>query len=150
MDHRTLDHHTSARVLLGLLTLVQGAATLAIDLNHTHASNPLWLRHARFHLVWQSLSTALLSLVGVAVVWSSGPFPRQRFYLGVALASVPLLAFLIALISRKLYGGSLSDPNGIPQARLLVFGKAFSVDGNLAAVMLALVSLMLIMALYRW
>ncbi len=37
-----MDHRNIARVLLSLLCAVQGLATLGIDLNRTHATNPKW------------------------------------------------------------------------------------------------------------
>jgi hypothetical protein len=45
------------------LSAGQGAGTLAFDLSRSRAANPLWLRHAHFHLVWQATSFALLSLI---------------------------------------------------------------------------------------
>jgi hypothetical protein len=78
-------HLSIARDLLAVLCGMQGVATFAIDLNHTHATNPLWLRHARFHLVWQAISYALLSLFEVALVLAHGPFLELRFYLAAVL-----------------------------------------------------------------
>jgi hypothetical protein len=137
-----LDHPLIARLLLSLLCLIQGIATLSIDLNRTHATNPLWPRHARFHLVWQTFSTVLFCAAEIAIVWWKGPFEQQRFYLAALLASLPLLAFLIALASRAIYGGALSDPNGIPPVRLTILRRTLHIDVNLAAVLVGLLVVM--------
>ena len=45
-----------ARFLLSLVTLGWGVLTVVADFNKTHATNPAWTPHARFHVVWQVLS----------------------------------------------------------------------------------------------
>src|ERR1035438_6922906 len=124
-------------------------ATMAIDLNRTHATNPKWPSHARFHLVWQVMTVAILSTVEVALIWWRGPFEEQRFYVTLSLASVPCVAFLLALLSQRIYGGSLSEPNGIPRGRIVIFGKVFHGDLNLAAVVAASLSLAAIYEIYQ-
>ena len=143
-----LDHRTIARALLALLCALQGLATLAIDLNRTHATNPTWTRHARFHLVWQDVSCFLLSVLAVALIYWPGPDISARFYLAAALASIPMFAFLLAALSLPTYGGAFSDPNGIKPARLALFGAIRNIDLNLAAELAALVSLAAILAIY--
>jgi hypothetical protein len=91
-------HVAIARGLLALLCGTQGVATLAIDLNRSHASNPQWPGHARFHLVWQVISYALLSLLEVALVLVAGPYREQRFYLAAILAGIPMLSCLVAFL----------------------------------------------------
>jgi hypothetical protein len=137
-----------ARGLLALLCAFQAIATVAIDLNQTHATNPLWPRHARFHLVWQVASTSLLSALEIALLWWPGPDIEQRFYLAAVLTCIPLLGFLTALISRKAFDGALSDPNGIPPARMRLFKRILRVDLNLAAVAAALLVLAVIVGIY--
>jgi len=55
----------------------------------------------------------------------------------------------LAFLSRKCFAGTFSDPNGIPPARVRIFGAACSIDTNLAAVIVALFSLFAILAIYR-
>jgi len=93
-----------ARLLLAALCGGQGLATVAIDLNRTHATNPEWLRHARFHLVWQVVSYALLSVLEVALIVAPGPLERERFYLAAILAGIPMVSCLAAFFTRKIYG----------------------------------------------
>jgi hypothetical protein len=144
-----LSHATFGRWLLALLCGMQGIGTLAIDLNRTHATNPVWLRHARFHLVWQAISYALLSVLEVALILAPGSFQEQRFYLAAILAVIPMLSCLAAALSCKFYGGALSDPSGIQPARVRLFSSEFHVDMNVAAEVLALTMLCLIVAFYR-
>jgi hypothetical protein len=47
------------RLLLSLVTLGYGLVTVKADFNKTHATNPLWTGHARFHVVWQITSTGI-------------------------------------------------------------------------------------------
>jgi hypothetical protein len=97
------DHRTIACILLSALCAIQGLSTLVIDLNRTHASNPLWPAHARFHVVWQSTSFILLAATEMGLVWWHGPYSQQRFYLASFLTSVPSFGFLIAFASSRLY-----------------------------------------------
>ena len=137
-----------ARVSLSFLCGLQGFATLAIDFNRTHATNPTWARHARFHVVWQSVSVALLSVLELILIWLQGPYQRESFYLALLLAAISPLAFLIAFVGLKTYGGALSDPNGIPPVRLKLFRVVLSIDLNLAAIAAALVSIGVILEIY--
>jgi hypothetical protein len=143
-----LDHPHLARVLLSLLCGTQGLATLAIDLNRTHATNPLWTGHARFHVVWQSANMALLAVVELMILWLPGSFQSKSFYLVLLLTAVSPFGFVIALVCRKLFGGNLSDPNGIPPFPLTLFSEKRSIDLNCVAVIAALVSIIVIFKLY--
>jgi hypothetical protein len=146
LDH--WDHRFAAGVLLTGLCGIQGLATLAIDLHRSHATNPSWPGHARFHVVWQSMNVALLSVIEIGLIWWHGPRATQRFYLAVILASVSCFGFLLALLGRRLYGGTLSDPNGIPPARIAIAGRTLSIDLNLAAILAALFTLAAILGIY--
>ncbi len=144
-----MEHRFLARCLLTFLSAVQGAATLAIDLNRTHATHPRWLGHARFHLVWQAVTTALLAVLTLWVLWGARLPAEASFYLAVSLSCVPLFGFMLALGARTLYGGTLSDAGGIPPARLRVGRRVIVLDGNLAAVVGALVAIAGIVAIFR-
>jgi len=141
-------HPAIAQYLLALLCGIQGLATLAIDLRRTHATNPEWTRHARYHVVWQAIGTALGSFPAMALVLSPGPLQADRFYLAALLAGLPMLGFLGALAGRRLYGGALSDPNGIPPVRIAAFGSVLHIDLNLVAEVLALSLLVGTVALF--
>lgn len=144
-----MDHILLARTSLSCLCVIQAIATIAIDFNRTHASNPLWPGHARFHLVWQGITIVFLAGLEFALVWWPGPYADGRFYLAALLAALSPLGFVTAVASRKLFGGTLSDPNGIPVARLRLLGHVRSIDMNLVAVFAALVSLSAIVVIFR-
>lgn len=144
-----MTHQVIARDLLAGLCFVQGLATLAIDLNRTHATNPDWPGHARFHLVWQTATFAWLALLEVVLVLSAGPYQEPRFYLAAILAGTPMLGFFTALIGRRIYRGTLSDPNGMRPVTIAIRGSVFRIDLNLVTEAGGLMTLAAIALLYR-
>lgn len=141
-----MDRLWLARVALSSLCGLQGLATVAIDFNRTHATNPTWTGHARFHVVWQTVTVALLSGVELGLIASGR---RDGFYLALVLAAVSPVGFLVAVAGRGLFGGTLSDPNGVRPVRGTVFGVERSIDLNVVAVVLALIALAAIEWMYR-
>jgi hypothetical protein len=133
--------HGIERLLLSALAGGQGLAALLIDLNRTHAANPSWTGHARFHVVWQVSTDALLALFTLALLWWTGPYPDERFYLAALLTAFPMLGFVFALATRALYGGTLHDPIGIPPVRLRIGGRLHEFDMNTVIVFVALLLL---------
>lgn len=144
-----MDHRLLARVGLSLLCGIQGIATVAIDFNRTHATNPEWTRHARFHVVWQTVTTALASVVELGLLWSGWVSAELGFYLALVMASLSPIAFMVAFASREWFGGALSDPNGIPPVPVRLGSRVVKVDGNLAAVVAALVTMGVIVGIWR-
>src|SRR5438105_13757006 len=106
------DHNLLARILLTVTTAGYGLATIKADFNRTHATNPLWTPHARFHVVWQILSYVGFGLIAQALIWVPGPYAVERLYLAAAFAAVVYGAFFIALAAMSVYGGSTYDENG--------------------------------------
>ena len=145
-----MDHIAIARDLLALFCGIQGFATLAADLNRTHATNPLWLRHARFHVVSQAISAFLLSIIEVFLVLGRGPFEAQRFYLAATLACVPLVSFVGAMFTRTAYGGALHDPNGILPVRISIAGRVYFVHINVVIVFVGLLVIGAILGIRLW
>ena len=145
-----MDHRWVARILLALLCGIQGIATPLIDLNRTHATNPAWVRHARFHVVWQTLTMVLLAVVEVALIWGPWVDAERGFYMAVALAALSPAAFLLSFAGRAWFGGALSDVNGIQPLRVVVGARTLVVDMNLVAVIAAMLSLAAFVAIYRW
>lgn len=144
-----MDHRLVSRVLLSLLCGVQGIATIVIDLNRTHATNPTWARHARFHVVWQTLTMALLAVLEVVLIWGNMLGPERGFYLALLLTTLSPVAFLLSWAARKLFDGALSDPGGIPPLRLILFRRVRLIDLNMVAVIVALFFSALIGMSYR-
>ena len=117
-----MTNHAIARGLLAIFCCLQGLGTMVVDLDRTHATNSEWPGHARFHLVWQVATVALLALFEMVLLLARGPLPDQRFYLAATLAAIPILGFFAAFIGRGLYRGTLSDPNGIQPATIEIPG----------------------------
>lgn len=133
-----------ARLIVTAVSAGQGIAPLFIDLNRTHATNPLWPGHARFHVVWQAFGLTFYSVVELALIWWASPGSRSLFYLATLLTGLPMLAFIAAMIARSTYRGTLHDPNGIQPVRLQLGGRTREFDMN--AVVVFLGSVMLIVA----
>jgi hypothetical protein len=145
-----MNSHLISRGLLAVFCAIQGAATIALDLNRTHAAHPQWLGHARFHVVWQTGTVAALAIVGCSLLWLHGPLQPERFYLAALLALLPIFGFFAALFARGLYGGTLSDPGGIPPLRLTMGRRQLRIDLNLVAEIAGLITVLAIVALYRF
>src|ERR1700759_2934737 len=114
---------TAAFVARAIVTAVaggQGIMPILIDLNRTHATNPLWTGHARFHLVQQGFQLLPAAAIEVALPWYPGASFHARFYLAALLTATPLAGFMVAAVARPLYGGTLHDPNGIQPLRLRI------------------------------
>src|ERR1700680_1193112 len=87
------DHNLLARILLTLMTAGYGLATVKADFNRTHATNPLWTPHARFHVVWQVLSYTGIAVIALCLIWLNGPLPKERLLLAGALGAAVYGAF---------------------------------------------------------
>lgn len=101
-----------AQILLTIATVVYGFIPMLADFNATHATNPIWPPHARFHVVWQVLGFGLIAVIGLILIWG-GPPTAERLYLAAGLGAAALLGFFGALASRGMYGGAMYDTNGI-------------------------------------
>jgi hypothetical protein len=82
-----------ARVLLTVATTGYGLLTVKADFNKTHATNPLWIGHARFHVVWQIASHAGFGAIALWLIWAPGEMAVERLYLASAFAVVAYGAF---------------------------------------------------------
>ncbi len=144
-----MDHQAVAKWALAGVCVVQGLATPLLDLNRTHATNPEWPRHARFHVVWQTFGVVLLSAVEMALIFGGWFGGDGGFYLAALLASLSPVAFLVTVMVRRMFGGKLSDANGIQPALLRLGGRVVRVDMNLVAAVVALVSVGVMVVIYR-
>jgi hypothetical protein len=108
----SFDRILLARVLLTLVTLGYSLATVFADFNKTHATNPLWTPHARFHVVWQISSYVGFGLLALALTWWPGPLATERLYLVAAMGAIVYVAFFVAVFAMPVYGGEAYDKNG--------------------------------------
>ncbi|MEM9256788.1 MAG: DUF6640 family protein [Pseudomonadota bacterium] len=119
------------RILFSVIAVMLIIGPSAADFNKTHATNPLWPPHARFHVVWQVLSNACISLVALYLLWTPSSEYLTHLYVAAALNFIWGLNFYITLATMPLYGGALRDVNGIKPFRFNVFGTVREVDTNL-------------------
>ena len=92
-----------ARMLLTLVTLGYSLVPVLADFNKTHATNPLWTPHARFHVVWQVSSYCGIGLIALVLIWTSGPVTKQ--WLAVALAAAMYGGFFATAFTMPRFGG---------------------------------------------
>lgn len=124
------DHLLLARILFTVTTAGYAFATIIADFNKTHATNPKWTPHARFHVVWQICSYVGFGLMALALIWWPGPLAIERLYLVALMATIVYTAFFTALIAMPLYGGGAYDDNGYQPfpAPVPLFAKVWDVN----------------------
>jgi hypothetical protein len=101
-----------ARILLTQVTIGYGFVTVLADFNKTHATNPQWTPHARFHVVWQINSYVGFGLLALALLWWPGPYATERLYLVALMGAIVYAAFFVAVFAMPIYGGAAYDNNG--------------------------------------
>lgn len=106
------DHLLIARILLSLTTAGWAAGTIIADFNKTHATNPQWTPHARYHVVWQISSYAGFGLLALVLIWTPGPLAVERIALAAIISTIVYAGFFIALLTMPVYGGGAYDDNG--------------------------------------
>jgi dipeptide/tripeptide permease len=135
----------AARALLTLATLGYSLGPAIADFNKTHATNPLWTPHARFHVVWQVSSYCGVGLIALCLIWTAGPV--AKLWLALALAAAMYAGFFATVLAMRRFGGQLGDANGVPPiATLNIGGKPLALDANLT-VFGALVAILVVAAL---
>ena len=127
-----IDNILIARVILSALCLALAVIAPLIDFNESHATNPLWTGHARFHLVWQVNALAVTGFFVLFLLWM---IPSQmNILISIVLLYVWLLSFFFALLSMPAYDGKLNDVNGVPPIEINFFGKKIEIDRNVQAI----------------
>ncbi|MEQ9197283.1 MAG: hypothetical protein RIE84_11055 [Parvibaculum sp.] len=119
------------RLLFTVVAIMIAVGPIFADFNKTHATNPLWTPHARFHVVWQVLSQSGVSLVILWLLWTEAADYTTHIWVAAILNYVWLASFYATLASMPLYGGALKDVNGIKPFRFNIFGRIYLVDTNL-------------------
>lgn len=119
------------RLLFTVVAIMIAVGPIFADFNKTHATNPLWTPHARFHVVWQVLSQSGVSLVILWLLWTNAADYTTHIWVAAILNYVWIASFYATLASMPLYGGALKDVNGIKPFRFNIFGRIYLVDTNL-------------------
>jgi hypothetical protein len=127
------DGYLLTRILLTVATIGYGLLTIVADFNKTHATNPLWTPHARFHVVWQITSYIGFGIVALGLIWMPGPQAPARLYLAAGFAAIVYGAFFVAVMAMPVYGGRLYDDNGYPPFTLRIAGMQRQMDANTTA-----------------
>ena len=127
-----LEYVFISKVLLTLLLLGFAIITPLIDFNESHATNPLWTGHARFHLVWQVNAMILSSFLSLYLLWITGDSLSLR--LVYCIIYLWIIAFALTLFSMSLYDGELNDVNGVPPIKQKLFGKNIVIDRNVQGI----------------
>jgi hypothetical protein len=138
-----MDGNLIARVLLTLATLGYSLVTIKADFNNTHATNPTWTPHARFHVVWQILSYAGVGIIALVLIWAPGPLPTERLYLAAALSAAIYGAFFVGVFARPMFGGTLYDDNGYLPFQAPIGPKTWRWDLNVTVFTILSVILLL-------
>lgn len=125
------DQMLAPRILFTIVAVMIAVGPIFADFNKTHATNPLWTPHARFHVVWQVLSQNGISLVILYLLWSRSSDYDTHIVIAAILNYVWGASFYTTLATMKLYGGALKDVNGIKPFRFNIFGTIYLVDTNL-------------------
>ena len=119
----------TAKILISFVAFATAVGPMFADFNKTHATNPLWTPHARFHVVWQVLAQAGVSLAIFYVLWIAS-FEGHVWFAAIMNFNWGL-TFYMTLSSMKLFEGALSDVNGIPPFKFNIGGQLRKVDTNL-------------------
>jgi len=88
------------------------------DFNASHALNPTWVGHARFHLVWLLGFMLLSGVANIYLVWFRRPFDVRNLWLSLAWQCCNLGGFWIACLLVPIYGGLII----VPGEHVLVLG----------------------------
>ena len=119
-------------IVLSSVCLGLGLIAPLIDFNESHATNPLWTGHSRFHLVWQVNALAVTGFFVLFLLWI---VPSQmNILISIVLLYIWLLSFVFALLFMPLYDGKLNDVNGVPPIEIDFFGNEIKIDRNVQAI----------------
>ena len=121
-----------SKVLLTLTCVGFGTLTPLIDFNESHATNPLWTGHARFHLVWQVNAIILTALLSIALLWFF--YSITNHLIVILLNYLWILSFYATVFGLKLFDGELNDINGVPPVFIEILGRKYEIDRNIQAI----------------
>ena len=113
----------TGRILVTLSARMLGLAPVVADVSGTHALNPQWPGHARFHSVWLLGVLVGMAVVALVLAWRGGRDPVRRLRLATLPGWIVLASFFIAAVTMPAYGGTLRDDPTLPDV--------LGVDGNL-------------------
>ena len=121
-----------AKIILSSLCVGLGLIAPLIDFNESHATNPLWTGHARFHLVWQVNALAASGVLVLSLIWIVPSY--MNVIISIVILYMWLLSFIFALLFMPIYDGKLNDVNGVPPIIFNFAGREIEIDRNVQAI----------------
>ena len=121
-----------SKVLLTLICIGFGTLTPLIDFNESHATNPLWTGHARFHLVWQVNAMIITAVLSIAMLWFF--YSITNHLIVILLNFLWIFSFYATVFGLKLFDGELNDINGVPPVFIKILGREYEIDRNIQAI----------------
>ncbi|ARN74548.1 DUF6640 family protein [Oceanicoccus sagamiensis] len=125
------DQNLLPRMLLTITSIALAIGPAVADFNKTHATNPLWPPHARFHVVWQVITNSSLCFMMIYVLWT--PLVEQynlQLILVLMVQGAILAPLYITIASMGLFDGALKDVNGLRPFKFNIAGKIVELDTN--------------------
>lgn len=125
------DANLIPRILMTITAIALAIGPAVADFNKTHATNPLWPPHARFHVVWQVITNSSLCVMMIYVLWT--PLVAQynlQLILVLMVQGAILAPLYITIASMGLFDGALKDVNGLRPFKFNIGGKIVEIDTN--------------------
>lgn len=125
------DANLIPRILMTITAIALAIGPAVADFNKTHATNPLWPPHARFHVVWQVITNSSLCVMMIYVLWT--PLVAQynlQLILVLMVQGAILAPLYITIASMRLFDGALKDVNGLRPFKFNIGGKIVEIDTN--------------------
>ncbi|MEH3153941.1 MAG: hypothetical protein PGN29_00845 [Gordonia paraffinivorans] len=120
----------AVQILVTVSVLSFALVAAAADLNRTHATNPRWVAHARFHVVWQVATHVGIGVIALVLTWVPLGPAGWRVGAAMAIAAVVLAGFFVTAATMPLYSGEIADPNGYKPVTVPGMGRRLSLDQN--------------------
>ena len=125
------DENLVPRILMTVTAIALAIGPAVADFNKTHATNPLWPPHARFHVVWQVITNSSLCLMMLYVLWTPLVTQYNLQLILVAIVQGAILAPLyVTIASMGLFDGALKDVNGLRPFQFNIGGRIVELDTN--------------------
>ncbi len=101
----------TAKIIFTVLCALTIIIPSIMDLNKTHATNPQWKPHARFHWAIQYLSITVIQCIALFLLW--GNYADKDTILVTWFAGLAPIFFWGMFIPALLFPGTSTWPDGI-------------------------------------